>query len=59
MNGVVNYNEYKAEVQKLNKRIRIMREALVYCSNYAHPSIVGDVAKKALKDAKNIKKWSL
>ena len=38
------------EKMRLQRKIDILKEALEYCANHAHPSIVQDVAKKALKD---------
>ena len=40
------------EVRKLEKKIEILKAALIYCANYSHPSIVQDVAKEALKNAR-------
>ena len=33
-----------------NNRIKKLEEALKYCADHAHPSIVQDVAKSALKE---------
>ena len=35
------------EIRKLETKIKILKDALVYCANHAHPSIVQDVAKEA------------
>jgi hypothetical protein len=37
------------------ERIKVLEKALEYCANYGHPSIVSDVAKKALKKSEEIK----
>ena len=46
------WEKYCLEIGKLKRKIRLMKEALVYCANHAHPSIVRDVAKEALKHSK-------
>ena len=42
------------KVLSLQKRIKKMKEALKYCADHAHPSIVQEVAKKALTNKERL-----
>lgn len=39
-------------IKKLKMQVQILKGALIYCANHARPSIVKDVAKGALKNAR-------
>ena len=39
----------------LKVRVAILEKALEYCANYGHPSVVGEVTKKALKESEEVK----
>jgi len=40
----------------LNQRIKILKDALIYCASFAHPTIVCDVARQALADSSKFTK---
>ena len=39
---------FRKKFKRLERENRKLKKALQYCADYAHPSIVQDVAKKAL-----------
>lgn len=46
-------NKIMAKLDKIEKRMKVWKQALEYCAQHAHPSIVQDVARKALEYRSN------